>query len=104
MNKDNFIVYFQGGGFCGAGSLSDTLESCYQRTRGELGSTKTLELSRSFDQSGILSTDSAMNPNFYDWTKVIVNYCDGAEYFGSRPEPIPYKDKKLYFRGTNNVV
>jgi len=45
-----------------------------------------------------------MNPDFYDWTKVIVNYCDGSEYFGSRPEPIPYKDKKLYFRGTNNVL
>ena len=24
-NKDSFIVYFQGGGYCGAGSLADTL-------------------------------------------------------------------------------
>ena len=41
---------------------------------------------------------------FYDWTKIYAIYCDGAEYFGSRPEPIPYKDRKLYFRGTNNVL
>jgi len=24
-NKDNFIVYFQGGGYCGDGDLSSTL-------------------------------------------------------------------------------
>lgn len=84
-NKDNFIVYFQGGGYCGSGNLSDTLESCYSRSNGELGSTKVLSVSRSFDNAGILSTDPSMNPDFYDWTKVIVNYCDGSEYFGSRP-------------------
>jgi hypothetical protein len=45
-----------------------------------------------------------LNPVFYDWTKIYAIYCDGAEYFGTRPEPIPYKDKKLYFRGTDNVL
>jgi hypothetical protein len=103
-NKDSFIVYFQGGGYCGDVNLSATLESCYQRSNTELGTTKILPISRSFDPYGILSTNSTVNPNFHDWTKVIVNYCDGAEYFGSRPEPIPYKDKKLYFRGTDNVL
>ncbi len=44
-----------------------------------------------------------LNSYFYDWTKVIVEYCDGTVYYGSRPEPIPYKDKDLFFRGTNNV-
>ena len=24
-NKDNFLIYFDSGGFCGAGNLSDTL-------------------------------------------------------------------------------
>jgi len=52
----------------------------------------------------LLSTDPNLNPIFYDWTKVFAIYCDGAEYFGNRSEPIPYKDKKLYFRGTNNVL
>lgn len=78
QNVDNFIVYFQGGGYCGAGNLSATLESCYQRSNGELGSSKTLAASRSFDQSGILSTDPAVNPDFNEWTKIIVNYCDGT--------------------------
>lgn len=31
-------------------------------------------------------------------------YCDGSEYTGSRNDPISYKDKKLYFRGYNNVM
>ena len=103
-NKDNFLIYFNSGGFCGAGNLADTLESCYQRSNGGLGSTKNLQPSRNADQGGLLSTDPQLNPVFYDWTKVFAVYCDGAEYFGSRPEPIPYKDKKLYFRGTNNVL
>lgn len=45
-----------------------------------------------------------MNPVFYDWTKIYVIYCDGSEYTGSRKDPISYKDKKLYFRGYNNVL
>ncbi len=56
------------------------------------------------DRKGIIATEQEINPVFYDWTKIYAIYCDGAEYFGSRPEPIPYKDKKLYFRGTNNVL
>ena len=31
-------------------------------------------------------------------------YCDGSEYSGSRPTPISYKDKQLYFRGYDNVM
>lgn len=32
------ILYFEGGGWCGAGNLASTLESCYQRSKGGLGS------------------------------------------------------------------
>ncbi len=97
------MIYFQGGAFCGNVDLASTLESCYQRSNTELGTSKVLPLTRDSDEYGILSTNSVLNSYFYDWTKVIVEYCDGAVYYGSRPEPIPYKDKDLFFRGTNNV-
>lgn len=31
-------------------------------------------------------------------------YCDGSEHQGTRLSPINYKDKNLYFRGTNNSL
>lgn len=40
--KNNFIIYFQGGGFCGEPTLDATLQSCYSRSNTELGSSKNL--------------------------------------------------------------
>lgn len=72
------MIYFDSGGFCGAGNLSATLESCYQRTNGGLGSTKNAKPSIDADQGGLLSTLLSVNPIFHDWTKVFAIYCDGA--------------------------
>jgi hypothetical protein len=52
----------------------------------------------------LLSTKQTENPVFWDWTKIYVIYCDGSEYSGTRSDPISYKDKRLYFRGYNNVM
>ena len=30
-------------------------------------------------------------------------YCDGSIHEGNRPDPISYKGKNLYFRGSKNV-
>jgi hypothetical protein len=59
---------------------------------------------KSFDQDGILSTIPETNQVFHDWTKIFAIYCDGSEHFGHRNDPIPYKDRYLYFRGTNNSL
>jgi hypothetical protein len=44
-----------------------------------------------------------MNPNYYDWTKIFIKYCDGTINQGSLQHPILYKGKYLYFRGINNT-
>lgn len=49
--------------------------------------------------NGLLSSDPATNPDFYDWTKVHVNYCDGASYSGDRTEPYNVSGEMLFFRG-----
>ena len=51
---------------------------------------------------GYLSTDRAKS-KFATWTKVIINYCDGAQHQGHNNEPIAYKDTLLYFRGADNT-
>ena len=34
---------------------------------------------------------------------MFINYCDGALHQGDNESPIPYKDTKLYFRGSRIV-
>ena len=53
---------------------------------------------------GILSTLAKSNPNFHDWTKIFIIYCDGSEFTGSRKDPIKFKNVSLYFRGYNNTL
>ena len=90
-NKNNYVIFFAGGGFCGQPTLSATLESCYKRSFTGLGSTKNSAKLLDLTGKGMLSTWEKENPMFYDWTKIGVTYCDGSEYVGYRENPISYK-------------
>ncbi len=99
--KDKFLLFFNGGGFCGSLTLSDTLETCYQRSKTDLGSSNPLP--ETFPGAeGILALDSSDNL-YQNWTKVFLNYCDGSLHQGDNEAPISYKDTKLYFRGARIV-
>jgi hypothetical protein len=98
--KNKFLIYFMGGGFCEGTSLSEVLESCYQRSKTDYGSSK--NLAETVEGQGYLSTDPAKN-KFAAWTKVIFNYCDGALHQGSTNSSYRYKDAEIYFRGADNV-
>ena len=95
---EKVLLYFEGGGWCGASTLSNTLESCLSRSKTNLGSsknyTKTLDVGQ-----GILSNNA--NNSLKTWTKVFIKYCDGAGHQGSRANPLSYKGESLYFRGNN---
>jgi hypothetical protein len=94
--KNNFIIWFYGGGFFGAEDLPSTLESAYQRSKTLLGSS--LEWPETQNGGGYLSPNPLTN-KFADWTKIMVPYCDGSLHQGYAKEPIRYKDANLYFRG-----
>ena len=102
-NKNNYLIYFEGGGFCGEPTLSETLESCYNRSFTLLGSSKDYQPTMGGKQLGALSLSKEENPLFYDWTLIVPKYCDGHEFFGHRENPIEFKGKKLFFRGSRNV-
>jgi len=91
------MLFFYGGGWCGAPTLSGTIESCYQRSSTPLGSSKSYQKTLSF-QAGILS-DTEPN-QFKDWTRVLLPYCDGSGHQGYKKDTVDYKGKKLYFRGS----
>jgi len=56
-------------------------------------------LRRHLRLEGLLSNKVKYNPDFYNWTKVFVPYCDGASFTGNREKPLKVKKKLLYFRG-----
>lgn len=103
-NKNKFVIYFEGGGVCTGANLSSTLDSCYKRSLTALGSSSQYPATRSGAGQGILSGNATENPHFFDWTRIYIPYCDGAEHQGSRLQPISYKGADLYFRGTNNSI
>jgi hypothetical protein len=99
-DSNNILFYFIGGADCAGQDLSDTLEHCYQRSKGMYGSS--IYWSDTKVGEGILSTDPTKNL-FANWTKVIILYCDGAFHQGMTKQPFSYKDAKLYFRGAVNT-
>lgn len=100
-NPNKFIIYFEGGAWCGDKDLSSTTENCYQRSKGDLGSSKAYP-DNYIINDGIMS-DNPKN-SFADYTKAHFKYCDGSGHQGTRSNPITYKDAKLYFRGSNLTI
>ena len=100
-----FMIFFEGGGWCGDGSpvkdLPSIIEACYQRSMTDLGSSKNYPDSYSI-ADGILSLNPANS--FIDFTKIFIKYCDGSGHQGTRSAPLNYKEKDLYFRGSNLTI
>ncbi|KAM7264450.1 hypothetical protein ACFE04_002133 [Oxalis oulophora] len=87
---NNWLIHIEGGGWC------NTIESCSLRATTPLGSSKYMDTQVHF--SGILSSDPSQNPDFFNWNRVKMRYCDGASFAG-RPESEPKNGVKLFFRG-----
>ncbi|KAJ4819240.1 Pectin acetylesterase [Rhynchospora pubera] len=83
---NNWLVDLEGGGWC-----SDKW-SCQYRIKTPLGSSKYME---KIFFPAILSNRSEENPDFYNWNRVRVRYCDGASFAGEGYN----KELGLYFRG-----
>ncbi|KAL6127711.1 hypothetical protein ACLB2K_071074 [Fragaria x ananassa] len=85
----NWLLQFEGGGWC------NDIESCLERAKTRRGSTRLMSKWEVF--SGILSINASLNPDFYNWNRVKIRYCDGASFAGDAV----YKNgtSLLYFRG-----
>ena len=113
QNSRNFILFFEGGGWCSDKVFQNTLESCVKRTETYLGSTNYF-LNKVFGFFGkypnfkrwmyFLSDDKTNNPDFHDYNKIILKYCDGRGFVGFNNDPIVHDGKPLYFRGYNNTM
>ncbi|KAG4938951.1 hypothetical protein AAZX31_16G097900 [Glycine max] len=84
----NWIVHIEGGGWC------NNVESCLYRKDSRLGSSKQME---DLYFSAILSNEQEYNPDFYNWNRVKVRYCDGSSFTGDVEEVD--QTTNLHFRG-----
>ncbi|KAM1442538.1 hypothetical protein ACFXTO_010513 [Malus domestica] len=75
------------GGWC------NNIRTCVYRKTTRRGSSKYMEKQLVF--SGILSNKAEENPDFFNWNRVKVRYCDGASFSGDSED----KAKELQFRG-----
>ncbi|CAB4278946.1 unnamed protein product [Prunus armeniaca] len=86
---NNWLVHIEGGGWC------NNVTTCLGRKNTRLGSSKQMLKAIAF--SGILSNRKMFNPDFYNWNRIKVRYCDGASFTGDVAAVNPATG--LYFRG-----
>ncbi|KAI3804558.1 hypothetical protein L1987_26192 [Smallanthus sonchifolius] len=86
---DNWLVFFEGGGWC------NNVTNCLARRDTRLGSSKQMLTTETF--SGMFHNKPKYNPDFYDWNRIKVRYCDGASFTGDVEEVDPKTN--LHFRG-----
>ncbi|KAI5652800.1 hypothetical protein M9H77_29987 [Catharanthus roseus] len=85
----NWLLQFEGGGWC------NDIQSCSERALTRRGSTRYMSKLEVF--SGILSSNASLNPDFYNWNRVKIRYCDGGSFSGDAK--FDNGTSLLYFRG-----
>ncbi|XP_062197856.1 pectin acetylesterase 3-like isoform X2 [Phragmites australis] len=85
--NSSWIVNLEGGGWC------NNVRACQFRKGSRRGSSELMEKEIPF--TGIMSNSPADNPDFYNWNRVKIRYCDGASFAGDGFD----KDNGFYFRG-----
>eukprot|EP00250_Pteridium_aquilinum_P014029 c21730_g1_i1 orf=91-1458(+) len=97
LGVNNWLIHLEGGGWC------STSKTCLLRSGTRLGSSHFMEEQVVF--GGSLSDSPSKNPDFYNWNRVKVRYCDGGSFSGDIDAPLEFEldkvnqSKKVYFRG-----
>ncbi|KAK8454561.1 hypothetical protein SEVIR_5G475800v4 [Setaria viridis] len=86
----NWLLHLEGGSWC------RNFKSCAQRKQTNLGSSDHMDTRAEF--VGILSDDQSQNPDFYNWNKVKIRYCDGASFSGNVQHEVK-NGTDFFFRG-----
>nr|XP_033510002.1 pectin acetylesterase 8-like [Nicotiana tomentosiformis] len=85
----SWIIVMDGGAWC------QSIPDCLSRSTTNLGSSKQMKNVSWF--AGVLDHHPQNNPEFYNWNRVRVKYCDGSSFTGD-VEQVDL-DNKLFFRG-----
>jgi hypothetical protein len=84
---NSWLIQLEGGGWC------DNIRNCVYRKKSRRGSSNYMEKQIQF--TGILSNKAQENPDFFNWNRVKLRYCDGGSFSGDSQN----KAARLQFRG-----
>ncbi|GKV44243.1 hypothetical protein SLEP1_g51441 [Rubroshorea leprosula] len=84
---NSWLIQLEGGGWC------NNIKTCVYRKKTRRGSSTYMEKKIPF--TGILSDKAEENPDFFNWNRVKLRYCDGASFSGDGED----KAAELQFRG-----
>jgi len=87
QDPTKFIVFLEGGGWSFGLTINATLEDAATRGSQWAGSSK--YNSGTMDVGGLLSTNSSVNPYFYNHSMIFFHYCDGTSFSSNATNPIP---------------
>ncbi|CAI9765263.1 unnamed protein product [Fraxinus pennsylvanica] len=85
--SNSWLIQLEGGGWC------NSIRACVYRKKTRRGSSTYFEKIIPF--TGILSNKAQENPDFFNWNRVKIRYCDGASFTGDSEN----KAAGLQFRG-----
>ncbi|WCJ20551.1 Pectinacetylesterase family protein [Euphorbia peplus] len=89
---NNWLVIVEGGGWC------DTIEDCTIRAGTERGSSVYMNTTTGY--GGFLGGSEKTNPDFFNWNRVKVRYCDGGSFTGDVEAPVQINaTTQIFFRG-----
>ncbi|GLT88475.1 hypothetical protein SLE2022_065000 [Rubroshorea leprosula] len=84
---NSWLIQLEGGGWC------NNVRTCVYRKKTRHGSSTYMEKQIPF--TGILSDKAEENPDFFNWNRIKLRYCDGASFSGDSED----KAAELQFRG-----
>lgn len=96
---NSWLVHLEGGGWC------NSIRTCVYRKKTRRGSSHYFEKNLAF--TGILSNRAEENPDFFNWNRVKVRYCDGASFTGDsedRAHGLQFRGQKIWLAAMEELM
>ncbi|XP_027367532.1 pectin acetylesterase 12 isoform X1 [Abrus precatorius] len=96
---NSWLIHLEGGGWC------NTIRNCVYRKNTRRGSSKYMENQIPF--TGILSNKPEENPDFFNWNRVKLRYCDGASFSGdseNESAQLQFRGQKIWFAAMEDLM
>ncbi|CAI8603632.1 unnamed protein product [Vicia faba] len=96
---NSWLIHLEGGGWC------DTIRNCVYRKKTRRGSSKYMENQIPF--TGILSNKPEENPDFFNWNRVKIRYCDGASFTGDSENEaagLQFRGQKIWLAAIEELM
>ncbi|KAF8394767.1 hypothetical protein HHK36_020982 [Tetracentron sinense] len=96
---NSWLIQLEGGGWC------NTIRNCVYRKTTRRGSSTYMEKQIPF--TGILSNKAEENPDFFNWNRVKLRYCDGASFTGDSQDEaaqLNFRGQRIWLAGMEELM